>query len=71
MGLCRRPVRVYVFRLHNYPLDRRIEDGGFPWKMRLKAEAMFVERKNKDEPVLYEFVGYQSLYILFVYSHEG
>jgi len=32
--------------------------------MRLKAEAMFVERKNKGDPALYEFVDYKGLHSL-------
>lgn len=35
------------------------EDSNFPRKMRLKAEAIFVERKNKGGSVLYEFVDYK------------
>lgn len=57
-------VRKNLLRLRIPLLKIRVEDSNFPRKMRLKAEAIFVERKNKGGSVLYEFVDYKGLYSL-------
>lgn len=58
-------VRSNPFRLRSCPLKMRVEDSYFPRETRLKAEAMLVERKDKGEPLLFEFVDYRGLHILF------